>query len=55
MQREQVQNLVEFGWRLPLKLVDTRQSTRELKCKQEWDKLDNKGSEVNAWAPYSII
>ena len=36
-------------------MSDTRRSTGEVKPKQEWDKLDNEGSEVNAWALYNIF
>ena len=33
-----------------LRLDVNGKSTSELKPKQEWDKLDNKGSEANSWA-----
>ena len=55
MQGERVLNLVEFGWRLPLKLDGTWRSTRELKSRQEWDKLDNESSKMNARALYNIF
>ena len=46
---------MEFGWGPSLKLDVSRRSTGELKPKQEWDKLDNEGSEANAWALYNIF
>ena len=55
MQGEMVWNLVEYGWGPTLKLDVNRKSTSELKPKQEWDKLDNDGSEANAWAFFSIF
>ena len=39
----------------PLKLDVIGRSTRELKPKQECDKIDNKGSEVNTRALFSIF
>ena len=50
-----VWNLVEYGWGPALKLDVNKKSTSELKPKQEWDKLDNDGSEANAWAFFSIF
>ena len=36
---------IKIGWN----------SICELKPKQEWDRLDNKGSKANAWALYNIF
>ena len=46
---------MEYGWGSSLKLDVTGRSTGELKPKQEWDKLDNEGSEANARALFSIF
>ena len=55
VQGEMVWNLVEYGWGPALKLDVNRKSTGELKPKQEWEKLDNDGSEANVWAFFSIF
>lgn len=39
---------MEFGWGLPFKLNGTGRLTTMFKPKQEWDKLEIEGSEVNA-------
>lgn len=46
---------MEYGWGLSLKLDVNGKSTGKLKPKQEWDKLDNDGSEVNIKALFSIL
>ena len=46
IQCEQVWNLVEYGQGPLLRLDVNGKSTSELKPKQKWDKLDNKGSET---------
>lgn len=46
---------MEYGWGLPLKLDVNGKSIGKLKPKQEWDKLDNDGSEVNIKALFSIL
>ena len=44
--------MVEYGW-LPLVLVDKNGSpSNELKPKQDWNRLDNEGSEANAKTLY---
>ena len=43
IQGEQVWNSVEYGQRPLLRLDVNGKSTSELKPKQEWGKLDNKG------------
>ena len=55
MQGRQVLNLVEFGCGSSLKLNGIRRSTGELKPIQEWDKLDNEDSDVNAQSLYNIL
>lgn len=55
MQRELVWNLVEFGWGLPLKLDGTRDKLENSIPKKKHNKLDNKGSEANAWVLYIIF
>ena len=55
MQGERVWNSVEYGWGPPLILDAQGRSTRELKPKHKWDKADNKESEVNVRALFSIF
>ena len=50
IQGEQVWNSLKYGQGPLLRLDVNGKSTSELKPKQEWDKLDNKGSEANSWA-----
>ena len=50
IQGEQVWNLVKYGQGPLLRLDVNGKSISELKPKQEWEKLDNKGSEANSWA-----
>ena len=46
---------MEYRWRPPLRLDVNGKSIVEFKPKQEWDKLDNKGTEANARAFFSIF
>ena len=55
MQGEQVWNSMEYGWGPSLILDFRGRSTGELKRKQDWDKANNEGSEVNAEALFSIF
>ena len=48
-------SLVEYG-QGPLLILDAQgKSIEELKLKNEWNKADNDGSEVNAGALFSIF
>ena len=52
---EGIWNFVEYGWR-PLLILDAQgRSTGELKLKNEWDKVNDEGSEANAKALFSIF
>ena len=55
MQGKRVWNFVEYGQRPPLILDAQGRSTRELKPKNEWDKVDNEGSEANAKALFIFL
>ena len=55
MQGKRVWNSIEYGWRPPFILDAQGRSTGELKSKNEWDKVDNEGSEANTKALFSIF
>ena len=55
IQSEWVRNLVEHGWGPPLILDFYRRSIGELKPKQDWNKTDDKRSELNVRALYNIF
>ena len=57
MQGERVWNSIKKknGWGPSLILDAQGRSTRELKPKHEWNKTENKGSEANARALFSIF
>ena len=46
---------LDFLYITPIKIILFRRSTYELKSKQEWNKLDNEGSETSTWALYIPI
>ena len=48
------QFLIKKNW-TTIKIILFRRSTDELKSKQEWNKLDNEGSETSTWALYIAI
>ena len=43
---------LDFLYITPIKNILFRRSTNELKSKQEWNKLDNEGSETSTSALY---
>ena len=55
MQGERVWNSAKYGQGPPLILNSQGISISELKPKNKWDKADNKGSEANARALFSIF
>ena len=46
---------MEYGWGPPLILDIHGRSTRELKPRQDWDKVDNERSEANVRPLFSIF
>ena len=55
MQGENVWNWVEYGWKPHLILDAQGISIGELKPKNEWDNINNEGSEANVRALFSIF